>query len=229
MIYGISVLLCALSLLLVNLRDGQVGLFLILLAAASVIFLRKLGYFEYVTSDKLFGWLKDLTDEAGIKRDRRTFLSLQMQIASSENIYQLWGRIIQAAKKIHLDGVTLDPHPGVFGAAALPPFTWKSGAQETKEEMAQADRRSLRVEVPIASNGTLYATLTLSKSLKHGNDDRFVLRRVEYLRRTITSTMEKFGIRLLTCPELLEDRRHPDNHTARAWNGHERRSLHLPQ
>jgi UDP-GlcNAc:undecaprenyl-phosphate GlcNAc-1-phosphate transferase len=229
MIYGISVLLCALSLLLVNLRDGQVGLFLILLAAASVIFLRKLGYFEYVTSDRIFGWLKDLTDEAGIKRDRRTFLSLQMQIASSENIYQLWGRVVQAAKKIHLDGVTLDPHPGVFGAAALPPFTWNSGDQGTKEEMPQADRRSLQVKVPISSNGTLYATLTLSKSLKCGNDERFLLRRVEHLRRTITGTMEKFGIRSLTCPELLEDRRHLDNQTAQAWEGHERRSLHLPQ
>jgi len=228
LIYGISVLLCALSLLLVHLRDEQVGLFLILLAAASVIFLRKLGYFEYVTSDKIFGWLKDLTDESGLKRDRRTFLSLQMQIASSENIYQLWGRVIQAAKKIHLNAVTLDPHPGVFGATTLPLFIWENGAQGTKEEMAQVDHRSLRVEVPIASNGTIYATLTLSKSLKHGNDDRFVLRRVEHLRRTITGTLEKLGVRSLTSPELLEDRRHPDNHIAHAWNGHERRNFHLP-
>jgi UDP-GlcNAc:undecaprenyl-phosphate/decaprenyl-phosphate GlcNAc-1-phosphate transferase len=80
-------------------------------------------YFEYITSEKIFGWLKDLTDEAGITRDRRTFLGMQMQIAASENIYQLWDRIIQAANMINLSAVALDPQPGVFRAGALPPFT----------------------------------------------------------------------------------------------------------
>jgi len=223
-IYGISICLCAFSLLLVNLRDEQVGLFLIVLAAASVIFLRRLGYFEYVTTDKIFGWLKDLTDEAGIKRDRRTFLSMQMHVAASENIYQLWSRIIQAAQKIKLSAVTLDPHPGAFGDNPLPAFTWENGDQG-KRELMEKDGRCMRVEVPIASNGTSYAILRLRKPIEKDTDDRFVLNRIEHLRRTITGTMEKLAIRSLTCPEVFKERRHPDNHTDSAWNGPERRSL----
>jgi len=232
-IYGISICLCALSLLLVNLRDEQVGLFLIVLAAASVIFLRKLRYFEYFTSDKIFGWLKDLTDEAGIKRDRRTFLSMQMHVAASENIYQLWGRVIQAAEKIHINVINLEIHPEAFGNNPLPTLSWENGVTVKSVKM-EKDDRSLRVEVPIVSNGTSYATLRLSKSLEQGNDDRFVLRRVEHLRRTITGAMEKLAIRSLTCPEVLEDRRSENNGTyndkrdlpaTTKWKGPERRRL----
>lgn len=229
MIYGISILLCALSLLVVNLRDEQVGLFLVMLAAASLIVIRRLGYFEYVTSEKIFGWLKDLTDEAGIKRDRRTFLSMQMQIAASENIYQLWGRIVQAANKLKLSAVSLDPHPGAFGDKSLPAFTWEHGDQEKRGTMEKGGRY-VRVEVPIASNGNSYAMLRLRKSIeKETIDDRFVLNRIEHLRRTVTGTMEKLVIRSLISPEVLEDRRRPDDHNARVWNGHERRNLHILQ
>ena len=228
-IYGISVALCAFSLLLVNLHDEQVGLFLIVLAAASVIVIRKLGYFDYITSEKIFGWLKDITDEAGINRDRRTFLSMQMHVAASENIYQLWGRVIQAAQKIKLSAVTLEPHPGAFGNNPLPAFTWDNGDQGKRELMGK-DGRCMRVEVPIVSNGTSYAILRLRKPIEKDTDDRFVLNRIEHLRRTVAGTMEKLAIRSLTCPEVFVERRHPDNHTASAWNGPERRSLpHVPQ
>jgi len=208
-IYGISICLCGFSLLLVNLRDEQVGLFLIVLAAASVIFLRKLGYFEYFTSDKIFGWLKDLTDEAGIKRDRRTFLSMQMHVAASQNVYELWDRVTKAAEKIHLSSIALELHPKAFNNNhhSLPRFTWENGGGGKSQGKENGDRL-LRLEVPIASNGTSYATLQVSKSLASGNDDRFVLQRMEHLRRTITSTLEKLAMRSLTAPEVLEDRRH---------------------
>jgi hypothetical protein len=88
----------------------------------------------------------------------------------------------------------------------------------------------MRLEAPIASNGTSYAILRLRKPIEKDTDDRFVLNRIEHLRRTLAGTMEKLAIRSLTCPEVFEERRHPDNHTAGAWDGPERRSLpHPPQ
>jgi len=224
-IYGISVALCAFSLLLVNLHDEQVGLFLIVLAVASVVVIRKLHYFDYITSEKIFGWLKDLTDEAGIKRDRRTFLSMQMQVAASQNLYQLWGRVIQTAGKIHLNAVSIELHPEAFGGILFPTFTWENGAQG-KDIPIENGNRSLRMAVPIVSNGATFATLRLTKSIGQGDDARFVLRRVEHLRRTITGTVEKLAALSVTCPEALENRRYPDNPTAAAWDGHERR--HIP-
>jgi UDP-GlcNAc:undecaprenyl-phosphate GlcNAc-1-phosphate transferase len=223
-IYGISVALCTFSLLLVNLHDAEAGLFLILLAVASVVGIRKLHYFDYITSEKIFGWLKDLTDEAGIKRDRRTFLSMQMQVAASRNLYQLWGRVIQTAEKIHLSGVSLELYPDAFGGNQFPSFTWENGVRE-KREPREDGNRSLRMEVPIVSNGTTYATLRLTKSIGQGDDARFALHRVEHLRRTITGTMEKLAVLSAANPEALENRRHPDNLTAAGWDGHERRSL----
>jgi len=214
-IYGISIGLCGFSLLLVNLRDEQVGLFFMVLVAASVIFLQKLGYFEYFTSDKIFGWLKDLTDEAGIKRDRRTFLSMQMHVAASQNVYELWDRVIQAAEKIHVSSIALELHPKAFNNNyhPLPLFTWENGAGGKREAKENGDRL-LRLEIPIASNGTSYATLRVNKSLASGNDDRFVLQRIEHLRRTITGTMEKLAVRSLTSPDVFDDRR-PDSHNGK--------------
>ena len=221
-IYGISVCLCALALLLVNLRDEQVGVFLIVLGAALLVFIRRLGYFEYFASDKIFGWLKDITDEVGISKDRRTFLSIQMSIAASDTMYQLWRSVIQAAEKIHLSAMALELDPGAFGGSFLPTLTWENGVKgESVEE--EKNGHSLRLEAPIVLNGKVYATLHLSKSLEHWNCDRLVLRRIEQVRRSISSGLEKIALRSSTSPEVLEDRRRPDNHNTKKWKGHERR------
>ena len=101
-IYGISFCLCALSVVLVNVRDEQAGLFLILLGAGAVIFIRKLGYFDYFTSDKIYGWLKDITDEAGFSHDRRSFLNLQVQMGKSGNLEEVWQNLCTAAENSNL-------------------------------------------------------------------------------------------------------------------------------
>jgi len=206
----------------VNLRDEQVGVFLIVLGAALLVFIRRLGYFEYFASDKIFGWLKDITDEVGISKDRRTFLSIQMSIAASDTMYQLWRSVIQAAEKIHLSAMALELDPGAFGGSFLPTLTWENGVKgESVEE--EKNGHSLRLEAPIVLNGKVYATLHLSKSLEHWNCDRLVLRRIEQVRRSISSGLEKIALRSSTSPEVLEDRRRPDNHNTKKWKGHERR------
>jgi len=102
-IYGISFCLCVLSLVLVNIRDEQAGLFLILLGAGAVIFIRKLGYLEYFTSDKIYGWFKDITDEAGFSHDRRSFLNLQIQMGKSGNLKEVWQNLCIAVEKLEFD------------------------------------------------------------------------------------------------------------------------------
>jgi len=151
LIYGISVALLVFSLILVNFRNEQIGLYLSILAIPSILFLRKLRYFEYFTSDKIFGWLNDLTDEAGLKRDRRTFLSMQMNIINSETLEELWRSIIKAGEKINFSSMSLELEPGMFGASSL------------------------------------------KKCIGDGGNDRLVLSRIEHLRRSVTSAMEKLA------------------------------------
>ncbi len=73
------------------------------MGAGAIIFVRKLGYFEYFASDKLYGWFKDVTDEAGFSRDRRSFLSLQIDTGRSENFEELWQNITIAFKMLEFD------------------------------------------------------------------------------------------------------------------------------
>jgi len=190
LIYGISVALLVFSLILVNFRNEQIGLYLSILAIPSILFLRKLRYFEYFTSDKIFGWLNDLTDEAGLKRDRRTFLSMQMNIINSESLEHLWHNIIKAGEKINLNSMSLDLEPGMFGASSAPRFAWKNGmsALGVKE-----NGNVFHVDLPIVLHGKSYARLSLKKCIGDGGNDRLVLSRIEHLRRSVTSAMEKLA------------------------------------
>ena len=81
-LYGITFCLCIMAVFVVNIRDERAGLFLIILGVSAVIFVRKLGYFEYFALDKIYGWFRDLTDEAGFSHERRSFLSLQIDTNS---------------------------------------------------------------------------------------------------------------------------------------------------
>ena len=63
LIYFFTLILCLSSVVVVNLRNETAGLFLIVLGAGAVIFVRKLGYFEYIGSDKIYGWFKDAYGE----------------------------------------------------------------------------------------------------------------------------------------------------------------------
>lgn len=190
LIYGISVALLIFSLVLVNFRNERIGLYLSILAIPSIIFLRKLRYFEYFTSDKIFGWLNDLTDEAGLKRDRRTFLSMQMNIINSESLEQLWSSIIKAGEKINLNSMSLDVAPGMFGTSSAPKFDWKNGlsALGVKE-----NGNVVHVDVPIVLHGKVYGRLSLKKCIGDGGNDRLVLSRIEHLRRSVTTAMGKIA------------------------------------
>ena len=69
-LYPTSVVLCAFSLGLVYLHNLGIGVFLVSLGAVALLFMRKLGYLEYLAMDKIHGWLKDVSDEAGLSRER---------------------------------------------------------------------------------------------------------------------------------------------------------------
>jgi len=102
-IYGITVCLCALAVFIVNLRDEEAGLFLILLGVGGVFFVRKLGYFEYVAADKLYGWFQDIADVTGLSHDRRSFLNVQMEIASARDLETLWADTVTGLKILRFD------------------------------------------------------------------------------------------------------------------------------
>ena len=190
-IYMLTFLLCIVAVVMVNIRNEQAGLFLIVLGAGAVIFVRKLGYFEYIGSDKIYGWFKDLTDEAGISHARRSFLSLQIDTGSSENLGELWQNITMAFNMLEFDMAELHLNSGNPSKSKFQKhWSWTrdgfDASNDTRNECL------LKLELPLLNNEDKnFGTLWLVKDLQRNAISHYTLRRVEHLRRTLVGTLHK--------------------------------------
>ena len=208
-IYAISICLCLLSILLVNFRNEQAGLFLIILGSGSLIFIRKIGYFDYFASDKIYGWFRDVTDEAGFTRDRRTFLSLQLEITSARDLNSLWGKISNALDRMEFDMAELliNETPAMKKAMDVSqknieidcschecklkkPFEWVWTRKAFIPEKDISKNSIFKIELPLLTEDYYsFGTLWLIKDLKRNSITHYTLRRVEHLRRSIISSL----------------------------------------
>lgn len=209
-IYGISFLLCLIAIILVNLRDEQAGLFLILLGAGAVAFTQKLGYFGYLAYDKIYGWFRDVSDVAGLTRDRRSFLNLQMEIGGSKGMNELWANLCEALDMLRFDVAILTLNPANGGKREYcferPP---DEGAEEGRGQEGRglslssqrpdpasclaryAGRRGLlKLELPLLDSANRnMGSMLLFKDVGKDPISHYTLRRVEHLRRTLISTL----------------------------------------
>lgn len=103
LLYGFSIILGFFALILVNIRDARASIILALLWVVIFLSIRKLGYMEYLTMDKFYGWFRDLTDVAGISNVRRSFLNLQMDMSESLSIEELWRHVCVASEMLKFD------------------------------------------------------------------------------------------------------------------------------
>ncbi|MDL1961523.1 MAG: undecaprenyl/decaprenyl-phosphate alpha-N-acetylglucosaminyl 1-phosphate transferase [Deltaproteobacteria bacterium] len=218
-IYGISLFLCLLAVITVNFRDEQAGFFLIVLGAGSVISVKRLGYFEYITHDKINGWFKDIADEAGISHDRRSFLSLQFEIGKSKSFEELRQNIIRALEVLEFDYAAFYLNNGAKNKGSTgqleissirnplerrktpahrasvstreepPAWDWARGPFNGKEDTPRCFL--FRLELPLSgAENANFGSLVLLKDLKQNSLSHYTLRRVEHLRRTIINTLE---------------------------------------
>ncbi len=215
-------------------------------APAAFIIVRKLGYLEYFAVDKLYGWLRDLSDEAGLTRDRRSFLSLQIEMDRAQSMEELWSSICRALEMMRFDrgelhlcgyggspsGTSKNPERPSFAAdegqgvdasrcasSATTRDSRERGSLFTKDPAGSAiwtheetngsgcvriwarghhrrredtsDNGLLRVEIPIGAGNPNAAKLILIKNLTLEPAQPYTLRRVEYLRRSVTSVIDK--------------------------------------
>lgn len=184
-IYGISVVLCILGILVANIRDELIGLFLVVLAASSILFFKKLRYFEYFALDKVYGWLKDITDVTGISKDRRSFLSIQIEIGNSGNIGEMWERVSIALEMIRFDRANLVFHDPSTGGEGL---RWELSPGKPEG----GNGSDLKIELPLFNGkDNAFGVLTLRKNLRVEPLNMNTIRRVEHLRRSIETAIGK--------------------------------------
>jgi UDP-GlcNAc:undecaprenyl-phosphate GlcNAc-1-phosphate transferase len=191
LIYILTFFLCIAAVIMVNMRDEQAGLFLIVLGAGAVIFVRKLGYFEYIASDKIYGWFKDLTDEAGISRERRSFLSLQIDTSRSENLEELWKNMTLALEMLEIDMAELHLNSkNSIDTKVQKQLVWTRDGFDRSNDICK--ECLLKLELPLMnSKGKNFGTLWLIKDLQRDTISHYTLRRVEHLRRTVVATLDK--------------------------------------
>jgi UDP-GlcNAc:undecaprenyl-phosphate GlcNAc-1-phosphate transferase len=101
--YVMSICLCLISLFLVNVREERASFLLILVGIGGIVFAKKLGYFDYVNPARMVSWIKGISDETGISRERRSFLNIQIHISSSKTLEELWENIIRAMEMLQFD------------------------------------------------------------------------------------------------------------------------------
>jgi UDP-GlcNAc:undecaprenyl-phosphate GlcNAc-1-phosphate transferase len=118
LIYSITVCLCLMAVFLVNLRDEKAGLCLVVLGGGAVFLVRKLGYFDYFCTQRIVEWLKDVSDEAGLQRERRCFLNLQIELSRASSLEQLWSHITAALGMLEIDYGSI--YLNGMGRTALP-------------------------------------------------------------------------------------------------------------
>ena len=202
-LYGITIFLALSALVLVNLRNAPVGLFLLAVGGAMVLLVRKAGYCSYFAVDKILGWLRDVSDDTGIARGRRTFLHHQIEISQAPDLAALWTRMTEALEHLHFDlaemvlseigagSCRVAPDlPDAAGTGDAPVFRWR-------REGVVSDRALLcspavmKLELPLLSkSGRPLGALWLVKDLDADPINEFTLRRVENLRRTVTAALE---------------------------------------
>ncbi|MBC2763908.1 MAG: undecaprenyl/decaprenyl-phosphate alpha-N-acetylglucosaminyl 1-phosphate transferase [ANME-2 cluster archaeon] len=203
-LYGITVLMGCVSIAMVYSHDNKTALLLLLFAAGTIIGIQKLGYLDFLRSDSFRYWLKDVSDEAGISWERRSFLNFQMAIQNSEDFENMWKNLSKAVKWLNLDLVELRIENKSRLDSQNAHFFWwnkERGDDSDDDRDSFLKRKTLmKLELPLTpnvngpsnDNGT-YGTLWLVKDLKRDPLSHYTMRRIEHLRRTVIKTIEKIG------------------------------------
>jgi UDP-GlcNAc:undecaprenyl-phosphate GlcNAc-1-phosphate transferase len=210
LLYGITVILCLTAFLLVNFQDERAALVLGLLGVASLVFARKLGYFDYLQGEHLVSWLKDISDESGISHGRRSFLNAQIAISHAREVEHLWLAIGEALKllemdrgMLYIDNANLSLYrdkasPINYSASSfvstglrlrsqLPQYLWT--CQSPRAPAEDSSHNQFRIELPLEGLGTL----VLIKDLYMRPLSHYAIKHIEHLRRVVVRTMENIA------------------------------------
>ena len=195
LLYGATILLGVFTLLIVKFHDERSALILLALGVIVVIALRRLGYLEYVAVERIMGYIKDVSDEAGMRRQRRAFLDKQIAIDESRNAAEMWGGVVEALRLLNVDRAEIHFDGVRFELPEERHYRWQkedaqdscvmSGGTVSDEDSEEHGHRIFSVELPLTDTKKRYGTLHLKKDVVLDPINYYTLRRIEHLRRSI--------------------------------------------
>lgn len=193
-LYGLTIGLGGLALLTINVRDQVSASLLGILGILFVVFVRKLGYLDFIGIKSFLRWLNDLANVTGLNRDRRIFLAYQLAVAESETLDIFWERVVASAKHLGLDYIEMQLGGEDANFKKFNDYIWQSLNNEERTLTDELySRHRLYIRFPLECENSHYGLLKVSK--KHTDSDKEhsqTLWRLEFLRRTLSCTLHKF-------------------------------------
>jgi UDP-GlcNAc:undecaprenyl-phosphate GlcNAc-1-phosphate transferase len=190
-LYAATILLCLAAVIMVNMSDEQAGLFLILLGALVFLFIRGTGGFGYIDMEKTRSWLRDVGFVTGLARDRRRFLALQMGVAESRDLRELWNAVCRAAGELEMDFVEmrLAPESGTPSRDADNNACFRWSRDGFDVDTAAAKVNLFKLELPLQVGRNHAGEIWLIKDLDRSPIHHYTLTRLEHLRRSISRSL----------------------------------------
>ena len=187
-LYGVTAVLCAAALIVVNIKDESAGVILIMLGVYAFLFVHKLGYLNAFDCKRIAHWIQDIGYVAGISKKRRTFLRMQLSISEACHERELWTTICAALEWLELDHAEL--HLKMEHGKAIT-HTWTHKGYNTDLNFYR--QHLFKLELPLANDPHNFGTLWLIKDVQRKPISRLTLMRIEQLRRTINNTLKTLG------------------------------------
>ena len=140
--------------------------------------------------DKIIGYFRDITDDIGLKRDRRTFLGRQKAIREAVTPDEMWDSIIDALQLIDVDyaKIQLDGNGVTLNQRCI--FAW-SKSQEQLDGIQKTENNKMSIVLPLVNHRN-HGSLVIEKDVKRAPLCEFTLRRIEQLRRSIVDRLTQF-------------------------------------
>jgi len=197
LLYGITILMGLAALTVVHARNDRAALILLLIGAGAFIGIRKLGYLPYIHRKRLVSWLSTVSDELGLRRNRRSFLECQVSISQSTSMAELRSTVAAAAQFLELDGC----HLTVAGCAGCGD-DWCDFRRPAAPDPDMSDsdpHRTLLLSLPLLHYGMTVGVLKVLRQMHQGPPNPYLMRRIEQLRGTIAETLHRlYGMHLNT-------------------------------
>jgi UDP-GlcNAc:undecaprenyl-phosphate GlcNAc-1-phosphate transferase len=208
-LYAFTVTLGLLALLLVHANSRLSAIILIGIGLTMVVVIRRLGYIDYVTTEKFIGWARDFSAVIGVDGGGRTFLGLQVALSESASLEELWQHVQAAARHLRMDSVDLELN-GALGDVHFRADLVEAGRSGVAPAFDALT--TLRISMPVGDAERRLGCLALAQRLDQTPPEYHTLRRMEHLRRTISGVLlrlqENGGVGPVGRPILLSPRAH---------------------
>jgi len=195
-IYGLTIFFGIGAVVLVHAQNDMAALILFVLGTGVIFITRYLGVPDFFTMRRVLNWVQDLSDEAGVSHDRRSFFNHQMQISKASDLDSLWRADCQTLASLDFDCaefIFFQERSPSAADSMKQRFIWQLNDDFDLTALAQSCL--LKIELPLHCNDGVhcrnFGTLLLIKDMRRDLATHYTLKRVEHLRRTRVAVLLK--------------------------------------